>query len=396
MVEQIKKLTKKQFNDLIMLRRHFHMHPELGNQEFETQAFIIDYLTKLSVFDCKKIASTGVVAHIKGKKMESNRCVALRTDMDALPIQEINSCDYQSKYKDKMHACGHDAHMAIQLGVARNLASLINEFSGTVKLLFQPAEESTGGAKRMIEESCLENPYVDVVFGLHVEPMIPVGYIWYKKGPLYACADMVKIIVTGKGCHAAQPEEGIDAIVVASSIINELQKIVARIVPSNAPAVLTIGKIHGGEVLNAIANEVVMEGTMRTLDKQTRSLMMTEIEHIAKTTALAHHAQATVIITESYPVLENNDEMVDFLLENALILLGKNNVLQRPHSSMGAEDFAYFARKRPSCFYNLGIQNEKKNIIHPAHSSLFDIDEDALAIGVNLQTLLTISYLNQN
>lgn len=395
MIEKIKNETKKQFVDLVQIRRHLHMHPELGNDEFATQAYIIFLLTKLGVFEIKKMANTGVMATIKGLKKENNHCVALRADIDALPIQEINSHDYKSRFANKMHACGHDAHTAILLGVATNLAKLINEFSGTVKLLFQPAEETTGGAKRMIEEGCLEHPFVDIVFGLHVETMIPTGTIWYRKGPMYANADMVKIIINGVGCHAAAPEEGVDAIVVASSIINQLQTIVSRKIKASAPAVITIGKIAGGEVANAIAHEAILEGTFRTLDNETRTTVINEINHIVNNTAKAHHAEAKVIITGGYPVLENNDELVTFLIKNARDLLDVKKIIDRPSSSMGAEDFAYFAKERPSCFYNLGIRNEQKKIVSPAHSPSFDVDEDALAIGVNLQTLLTINYLNQ-
>lgn len=379
-------------NWLTEIRRDFHKHPELSMEEFRTQKKIIKYLEEMGINNIYKVAQTGVVAIIKGEK--PGKTVALRADMDALPIQDNKETLYKSLTKGIMHACGHDAHMTILLGAAKMLKSMEKEFKGTVKLFFQPAEETIGGAKIMIESGVLENPKVDTVIGLHVSPEIPVGQVGVKYDQMNASSDSIKIIIHGISTHGAYPHEGIDAIVVAGQVITALQSIVSRNIDPRDSAVVTLGTISGGTRGNIIANKVEMTGTIRTLDNHIRSSVIKNLTNIVKNVSEGLGARGQLIVEEGYPHLVNSNKAVKMVEENARKLLGKENVNIIRHPSLGVEDFSYFLREIDGAFYRLGCRNEKTNVIHPTHNDLFDIDEDCLPIGVALQVSNALQVLS--
>lgn len=378
---------------LIKTRRDFHMYPELGMEEYRTRDKIVEYLEEMGIEYEKDIANTGVVGIIKGKA--GGKTVALRADIDALPMEDKKEIPYKSKIKGKMHACGHDAHTAILLGAAKVLNELKDKFKGNVKLIFQPAEETVGGAKPMIEEGVLENPKVDGIFGLHVSNGIEIGKIGIRYGQMNASSDMIKIIIHGKNSHGAYPDLGIDAIAIASQVVTIIQTIVSRRIDPRNSAVITIGTIHGGEARNIVADKVEMEGIVRTLDPITREKVMKELIDIVENIALSMGGKGEVIREKSYTSLINNDSMVDIVYNNGEDLLGAENIINIKHPSFGVEDFSYFAESVPGAFFNLGSRNEENGIVHEAHTPLFDIDENCLKIGVLLQCKNVLSFLTR-
>ncbi|NLM03768.1 MAG: amidohydrolase [Clostridiales bacterium] len=379
---------------LIDIRRDFHENPELSLEEFRTQEKIINYLKGMGIKDITKMANTGVVATIKGKKLGKGKVVALRADMDALPIKDNKSVPYKSKIEGKMHACGHDAHMTILLGAARILKSKEDNFSGVVKLIFQPAEETVGGADIMIESGVLDNPRVDSIFGLHVSSEIPTGHIGIRYGQMNAASDEIKITIEGVSTHGAYPHDGVDAIVVSAQVISVLQTIVSRNVDPRKSAVLTLGTIRGGTQENIVANKVEMTGTIRTLDMDTRKMVIDRLKKTVENVAEGFGAIGIVEIIEGYPHLINDNNMVEMVENNAIELLGHNNIHKIDIPSLGVEDFGYFLQKIPGAFYRLGCRNEVKGIIHQTHNDLFDIDEDCLAVGVALQVKNALKVLD--
>lgn len=363
------------------VRRDFHSHPELGMEEFRTMEQICNYLDEMNIKYVKNIANTGIVADIPG--VDPSFTVALRADMDALPITDLKNTSYTSKNIGKCHACGHDAHMAIQLGVAKFFAEnkIIPPFN--LKLLFQPAEETVGGAKPMIIAGALEN--VDVIYGLHVDDSLEVGKIGIKYGAMNASSDTLKINIFGKSCHGAYPSNGVDAILIASHVIVALQSIVSRNIDARDSGVITIGKINGGTQGNIVANKVELIGTLRTLDSSVRETMLKRIDEIVTNIPLAFGGNGEFIREEGYTSLINHDKYVDLIKKNALFLLGENSIYEKKLANMGVEDFAYFLEKVPGAFFTLGIKN--KNITCTAHNGNFDIDEEALIYGVAIQLL---------
>jgi len=315
--------------------------------------------------------------------------------MDALPIQDKKNVVYKSTIDGKMHACGHDAHTSILLGTAKILKGMEEDLHGNVKLFFQPAEETVGGAERMIEDGVMENPGVDAVFGLHVSPEIDVGKIGIKYGQTNAYTDSLEITVYGKDGHAARPHEGIDAIVTASQIVVALQSIVSRNIDPVNSVVVTIGTINGGTRCNIIADRVRLTGTMRTLDPDTRELVIKRIKNIVTQIAEAMGGKAECIIKDGYPALVNTDEIIDIVRDSGEGVLGADNVTILKTPRLGGEDFAYFAKAAPSAFYRLGCGNAEKGIIHGAHTCLFDIDEDCLVFGTALQVQNVLTFLNR-
>lgn len=378
---------------LIEVRRDFHMHPELGMEEHRTSEIIAKYLDEMGIEYKTGVANTGVVGIIRGK-MEG-KTVAIRADMDALPIEEKNDVTYKSKIKGKMHACGHDAHMAVALGTAKLLNDMKDNLKGNVKLFFQPAEETVGGAKPMIEEGVMENPKVDVVFGLHVSPEIPVGNIGIRYGKMNASSDCIRIIIHGESTHGAYPHSGIDAIVIAGHVITSLQTIVSRNVDPRNSAVVTLGAIKGGTRGNIIADKVEMMGTVRTLDPKIRQKVLTRIKETVEKVSESFGGRGEVIIEEGYASLINDNDMVDIVRTNAIDLLGKDKIKVIEDSSLGVEDFAYFLQKTPGAYFRLGCRNIEKGIIHEGHHCFFDLDEDCLNIGVAIQVQNVLSILNQ-
>lgn len=378
---------------LIEVRRDFHQYPEIGLEEFRTQEQVMRYLDEMGI-PYTKSAGTGIVGLIQGGRPGAT--VALRGDMDALPILEAEDREYRSKIPGKMHACGHDAHMTCLLGAARILNTYKAELAGNVKVFFQPAEETVGGALPMIKEGVLENPKVDAVFGLHVSSDIPAGHIGVKYGQMNASSDDLSIIVRGENAHGAYPHSGRDAIVIAAHVITALQTIVSRNVDPRRAAVITIGMISGGTANNILAQEVKLTGTIRTLEPSVREQVKERIQEVAALTARALGGEAEVTYEEGYTSLINNDALVDLVKRNGEELLGEHHVRVNELPNMGVEDFAYFAESVPGAFFHLGVRNEETGCVYPVHHPNFDLDERSLAVGAAMQALNTLVYLKEN
>lgn len=381
-------------DELIKIRRDLHEHPELGFEEVRTSKIIKEFL-KANGIPYSEVAKTGVCGIIKGSKEGSNKIIALRGDIDALPIKDMKSCEFKSKIDGKMHACGHDAHTTILMGVGKLLNNNKDKFSGTVKLLFEPAEETTGGATPMIREGVLENPKVDCIIGLHVDEETKCGTIKIKKGVVNAASNPFSIKITGQGGHGASPHTTVDPIVIASHIVMALQTIVSREISPVNPIVITVGTFHAGTAQNIIPGEATLSGMIRTMTKEDRAFAIQRLNEIVNGIAVMSRAKAEVIVEESYPCLYNDDKFVDLITDSANEIIGKENVLEQKSPKMGVESFAYFANERPSAFYFLGSGNKEKKTTEPAHSNLFDIDEDCLSIGVSIQALAAYNYLTK-
>lgn len=375
------------------VRRDFHQYPEFGLEEFRTQEQIMRYLDELGIPHAKS-AGTGVVGLIEGGR--PGPTVALRGDMDALPIEEANDTEYRSKTAGKMHACGHDAHMTCLLGAARILNACKDELAGNVKLLFQPAEETVGGALPMIKEGVLQNPRVDAVFGLHVSPELPVGQIAVKYGQMNASSDDLHITVRGENGHGAYPHKGRDAIVIAAHVITALQTIVSRNVDPRESAVITLGIISGGTAGNILAQEVKLTGTIRTLDKQVRADVKKRVREVADLTARSLGGTAEVVLEEGYTSLVNDKTMVDLVKSSGETLLGAEHVRVNEVPSLGVEDFAFFAEHVPGAFYHLGVRNDETGCVYPIHHPRFDLDERSLAVGAAMQAYNSLVFLRQH
>lgn len=381
---------------LIDTRRALHRIPEPGNEEFETSEAVAQRLAGLGIPYTR--VGTGLVALLEGEGLDGTgqgRCVALRADMDALPIEEPAGRPYGSLHRGYMHACGHDAHMTIALGVAKLLSECRSEFSGSVKFFFQPAEETTGGAEPLIAAGCLENPRVDLVLGLHVAPDLPSGRVEVRSGAFYGASDNLEIIVKGKSAHAAHPDQGIDAIVVAASVIQALQTIVSRSVSALDSAVISLGMIEGGTRNNILAGEVRLVGTIRTLSEDVRAFVHRRVEEVCIRTAEAFGAHSEVRISPSYPVLVNDERATELVRTTAVELLGGENVGLAKTPSLGVEDFAYYLRERPGTFWHLGCA-PGGGPMAPLHSSDFDIDEACLPVGVAVQASAALRYLRND
>lgn len=378
----------------IALRQHLHMHPELSEHEYETMNLLCAMLDEQGIPYEKNVADTGVVGLIRGRF--DGPTVGLRADIDALPIQEDNpelAC--RSQNPGVMHACGHDAHTAVLMGTALLLNSMKEELHGNVKLFFQPAEESIGGAERMIAAGCLENPHVDYVLGLHTAPNLPTGQIGIKYGKMYAASDMLTLKVYGTSCHGAHPNQGVDAILIAAHILTAVQSVVSRNVAATDSAVCTFGTIHGGNVRNQVADYVELTGIIRTLDPDTRLFARERVRTICEQTAAMLGGRAELIVQPSYSPLINSDEMVDLVKETASGILGADNVKELDVPSLGVEDFAYFAAARPACFFHLGcaVEDPKRCV---AHSCFFDLDERCIPIGIALQAANVLRLMERN
>jgi amidohydrolase len=389
------KLSAEIFQDLIAWRRDFHENPELGFEEYRTSQTIKNFL-HLEGIPYYETATTGICAIIKGeaKGAEMGKTIALRADIDALPLKDRKSCDYTSKVEGKMHACGHDAHMTILMGAAKILNSIKDKLKGNVKLLFEPAEETVGGARYMINEGVMEEPHVDAVIGLHVSEGIESGKIGIKTGVVNAASNPFNIKIIGKGGHGAHPEDTIDPIVIAANVITSLQNIISREIPPTDPAVITVGSIHAGSAQNIIPEEVSLAGIIRTMKTEHRQYVIARLVEVVEGITKAMRGSCDIDIQESYPCLYNNDVMVDLLGTCAKEVIGEINVEKLDKPSMGVESFAYFSLERPAVFYFLGSRNEEKGIVNPAHGSLFDIDENCLPIGVAIQCKTAYEYLN--
>ena len=385
--------TDKQLKKwLIEVRRDFHMHPEILFQEARTTEKIMAILSELGVEHHGFEDMTGVVGHIRGR--EPGKTIALRADIDALPIQELNEIPYKSHTAGRMHACGHDAHTAIMLGVAKKIvdSGLSQELKGDIIFLFQPAEEGGGGAKKMIERGVLENPTVDWVIAGHMGPDMPVGALGIYRGQSHASADRFKLVIHGRGGHGARPDQTIDPIVAGAHFVTALQSIVARNINPNETAVITVGKFIAGDTSNVIPEHAELEGTIRALTEATRKLLWERIQCISDGIEKTFHTNCVLELIEGYPVCINDKKVADFLYDTASDFLGPEKVQVLP-ATTGAEDFAYFTQEKPGAMIRLGCGNESKGITHPLHSAFFDIDEEVLMIGVELFTEAVRRYL---
>ncbi|MEE4198750.1 MAG: M20 family metallopeptidase [Bacteroidales bacterium] len=390
--QKIINLSDKLFPQVVDIRRHLHQYPELSFQEVETAQYISNLLTKWGIEFESGIAETGIVAYIRGKNPEQ-KTVALRADMDALPIEEKNNVSYQSKNKGVMHACGHDAHTASLLGTILILNSLKDEFEGTIKCIFQPGEELLpGGAKRMIQQGVLKNPEPEIVIGQHVYPELPAGKIGLKDGPYMASTDEIYITIKGRGGHGAMPWKIDDTVLIASHIILALQQISSRHAPDGIPTILSFGKIIANGATNVIPDEVYLEGTFRTMNEEWRTAAHRKIKKITTGVAQSMGAKAEINIKKGYPVLINDAKITRIAKKAAMDYLGKNNVMDLNYR-MTAEDFAYFAREKPSVFYRLGVSAINQKECSSLHSSTFDINEKALNTGMGTMAYLAIQFL---
>jgi amidohydrolase len=391
-LEKIKFLSAQHARQVIAMRRHLHAHPELSYQEFQTARFVAGQLTSMGIPCEEGVAQTGVVATIKGKNPDS-KLIALRADMDALPIQEINDVPYRSINAGVMHACGHDAHTASLLGTAFILHELKDEFEGTVRLIFQPGEEKNpGGASFMIDAGVLQNPVPSSIVGQHVFPLLPVGKVGFREGMYMASSDEIYLRVIGKGGHGAAPDLTIDPVVIASHLIIALQQIISRNASPKQPTVLTFGKITADGATNIIPDEVKIAGTFRAMNEEWRREGLARITKMAKQIAEGMGGRCEVEISNGYPYLQNDPAVTKRIREAAEAYVGKENVIELD-LSLGSEDFAYYSQVIPASFYRLGTRNEEKGITAYLHTPAFDIDEDALEIGPGLMAWIAIHEL---
>lgn len=377
---------------LIDVRRNLHKHAELSEKEYKTQEIIMGYLDSLEI-PYVKMADTGVMAWIEGRK--PGKCIGLRADIDALPLSEDASRPYCSMTDGVMHACGHDAHTTILLGCAAKLKANQDHFDGYVKCFFQPAEETIGGAKRMVEEGCMKNPTVDAMLGLHVMPYMPVGEVELRNGKLNAASDVVLLEIAGLASHGAYPEKGIDAMTIAAELILGIQTVLNRKVSPLDQVVISFGKIKGGHKNNIICDHVKITGIMRTTDEVTRSKVKEMLSTYVEGTAKAHGGSAKIHFEPGYKALINDQEINDVVRDVAETILGVSNVHEKENPSLGVEDYSFFLDDAKGAFYHLGCGNTSKGIIHPLHSENFDIDERALITGVNLQMNMIFNLLGE-
>ncbi len=387
--DEIKKLAKQFAPAFIDVRRYIHANPELSYQEVNTAAYIKAQLTELGIsFESK--ATTGVLGIIKGKNPDS-RVVALRADMDALPILEENEVSYKSTNTGVMHACGHDVHTAILLGAAKILNQLKDEWEGTVKLIFQPGEErNPGGASYMIKDGVLDNPRPKGIIGLHVHPGLNVGQLSFRKGRVMASADEIYMTIRGKGGHAAAPHLTADTILIASHLIVSLQQIISRNNNPTSPSVLSICSIKGGNTTNVIPSEVKLMGTFRAMDETWRYKAHELIRQQAKGIVESMGGELDLHIDIGYPTVDNDPAFTTDAWKLADEYMGKEQV-EETEMRMGAEDFGYYTQIIPGCFYRLGVRNESKGIIHQVHTPKFDIDESAIEIGIGMMAYLGVN-----
>jgi amidohydrolase len=389
--EQIQQLSRDIFNDVVATRRHLHTHPELSFHEVQTSAFIAGKLDALGL-QYQRMADNGLVALIKGDKPSDN-VVALRADMDALPITEVNDVAYKSQNVGVMHACGHDAHTSSLLGTAKILTDLKSQFGGTIKLIFQPAEEKLpGGASLMIKEGVLENPKPQAVIGQHVMPLIDAGKVGFRAGKYMASTDEIYVTVHGKGGHGAQPQQNIDPVIITAHILTALQTVVSRFADPKSPSVLSFGKVIANGATNVIPNEVYLEGTFRTMDEKWRGEAHIKMKKMAEGIAESMGGSCDFNIVRGYPFLINEEKLTASARGFAEDYLGKENVLDLD-IWMAAEDFAYYSQVADSCFYRLGTRNESRGITSSVHTPTFDVEEDAFKISTGLMAYMAIKQL---
>ncbi|MEG1823881.1 MAG: M20 family metallopeptidase [Cloacibacillus sp.] len=387
------KLIDKFLPEVISFRRRMHEEPDLSGREQPTCARIAEMLDARGIGYERLLDGTALCARI-GRG--AARAVAIRADIDALPVSEATGLSFASRRPGVMHACGHDIHAACALGAAFALKEMERDLEGGVTILFQPAEETTGGAERMIGAGVLECPRVTHVIGLHVDPSLEAGRASFMYGKMHAASDEFTIVFTGRGCHGAHPDEGCDAIAAAALFVTAVQNVVSRALSPLEPGVVTIGSIHGGTKGNIIADSVEVTGIMRSLDEKTRKLLRRRVEETAVHTAASLGARAGFILRPSYTALINDDETVSLLVSAARGAIGDEKVVIKKKPTMGTEDFAYFAAARPSCFYELGCGFSERDENPPLHSAGFEADEKCIKTGILLQTSGALALLKNN
>lgn len=389
---KIQHLSNAYLAEVIGYRRNLHSNPELSMQEFKTSAFVASQLISFGITNFTQVAKTGIMAIIEGKN-PGKKAVALRADMDALPIFELNDVGYKSQNPGVMHACGHDVHTAALLGAAKILQQLRNHFEGTIKLFFQPSEENyPGGATMMIAEGVMENPRPAHVFGQHVYPDLPVGKVGIKSGRYMASTDELHLVVRGKGGHAANPWKNVDPVLIAAHIVVALQQIVSRNASPEFPTVLSFGRIIGNGQTNIIPDEVTLAGTIRTFDEGWRKEAHQRIRRMAQSIAEGMGGNCEVNVHAGYPFVYNNPEITAKTWNWAVDYLGEANVVELP-LRMTAEDFSYFANEAPSCFYRLGTSNPEQGFNSGLHTATFDVDEKSLETGMGLMAWIAVNAL---
>jgi amidohydrolase len=389
---RIKEVASKIAVELQSVRHHIHANPELSFQEFETALFV-EYKLNSWGIATQRMATTGVIGWIEGGK--PGKTMALRADLDALPILEKNNTTYRSKVDGVMHACGHDVHTTCLLGAAYILQQIKDEIHGNIKLVFQPGEEKLpGGASLLIKEGVLTNPPVDFIVGQHVMPLIEVGNVGFREGLYMASTDEIYLTIKGKGGHGAMPHLCLDPVVIAASIVVELQQLVSRFCPPHIPCVLSFGKFIANGVTNVIPDEVVLEGTFRTLDENWRSKAHGIITDFVQNAVKARGATCELNIEKGYPFLKNDVQLTKQCRQSAQQFLG-NKQVEELDIWMAAEDFSWYSQEVPACFYRLGIRNEEKGIVHSVHNPRFDIDERALELGAGLMAFIAVDALQK-
>jgi len=397
-MEKAKNLLEKALETadwIVDLRRTIHSRPELSYHENETAALVAAQLKELGLEVTEGVGGNGVVGLLKGAS--AGKTVALRADIDALPINELNEIPYKSVFPNSMHACGHDGHAAIVLGVARLLTEMCNSIKGNVKFVFQPAEEvpPEGGAKGMIAARVLENPKVDAVFGLHIWPDLPAGQIGLKPGPIMAASDRVSIIIRGKGGHAAAPHQAFDTVVTAAQVILGLQTLASRKLDPLKPAVLSICRINAGTAYNILPDEVHLEGTTRYFDKEMGAFIEEQIRQIIEGICASSGCSYEIDYQYGFPPTVNDREMTTLVERAAAHVLGEDKVIRVEEPSMTGEDFSYFLQEVPGCFFWLGTRNPEKGIVYPLHNARFQIDEEILPLGAAVLSRIVLDFLAQ-
>ncbi len=391
LINEIRQQANNLAGTVVQYRRQLHAHPELSFHEHETSAFIKARLDEMGIA-WKMMAETGVVALIKGEQ-PSDRVVALRADIDALPITEATNVSYASKNNGVMHACGHDVHTSSLLGTAAILQSMKHQFGGTVKLIFQPAEEKLpGGASLLIKEGVLKDPVPDAIIGQHVSPMLERGRIGIRKGKFMASMDELFVTIRGKGGHGAQPHQNVDPVMITAQILVALQQIVSRMADPTLPTVLSFGKVIANGAINVIPDEVYLEGTFRTLDEGWRSEAHIRMKKMAQSIAESMGGSCDFTIIKGYPFLINEEKLTEQVTDLAAEYLGKENV-ELIDIWMAAEDFAYYSQASNACFYLLGVGKKENGIFSSLHTSTFDIDEEALVTSMGLMAYIAVKQL---
>ena len=392
-IEDIKSRVDEIFDEVIAFRRELHMYPELSEQESKTACRIQERLANLGITFIPDVAGHGVIGTIYGQNKE--KAVGIRADIDALPITEQTDFAYKSQIPGVMHACGHDIHTAILYGTAKILSEMKDQLSGSVKLFFQPSEETVGGAKQMIDEGCLTGPEVKSVLGLHVDASIPAGSVLFTPGPMNAASCEFYVTVSGKSCHGAHPDQGIDPLIPACNMVTALQSVITRRLDPAETGLITVGQFHSGTKNNVIPGESKFSGIIRTLNLANRDMIKSEIEKVCHSIAAAHGAEAVVEFHDSYPSLENDDELYDWIKSVAIEALGEDKIVVQPKPSLGADDFSYFCHESRGLYYMIGTGLTDGRESFSIHSEFFNPDEECIRIGILTEVMGALKILEE-